>query len=84
MKVMAIVKKDQIVIPNCYNLENGEVWLEVKFLGFVGKEHLELLEKHLEEEKEKECPVDSNIVEIVSKELGLKGIKLEELINGNF
>ncbi len=84
MKVKAIVKNSQIVIPNFYNLKDGEIWLEVKFLDYDLKEHLELWEKHLEKEKEKESLVDSNIVEIVSKELGLRGIRLEDLINGNF
>ena len=84
IKVKAIVKKDRIIIPNYYDLKEGEIWLEVKFLNFEFKEHLELWENHLEKEKEKESPVDSNIVEIVSKELGLRGIRLEDLINGNF
>lgn len=84
MKIKAVVKKDQIIIPNFYNLKDGEIWLEVKFLDFHRKEYLEFWEKHLKEEKEKETSINSEIVKIVSEELGLKGITLEELINGKF
>ena len=84
MKIKAVVKKDQIIIPNFYNLKDGEIWLEVKFLDFHRKEYLELWEKHLKEEKKKETSINSEIVKIVSEELGLKGITLKELINGKF
>ena len=84
MKIKAVVKKNQIIIPNFYNLKDGEIWLEVKFLDFHRKEYLEFWEKHLKEEKEKETSINSEIVKIVSEELGLKGITLEELINGKF
>jgi len=84
MKIKAVVKKDQIIIPNFYNLKDGEIWLEVKFLDFHRKEYLELWEKHLKEEKKKETSINSEIIKIVSEELGLKGITLKELINGKF
>ena len=84
MKIKAVVKKDQIIIPNFYNLKDGEIWLEVKFLDFHRKEYLEFWEKHLKEEKKKEASINSEIVKIVSEELGLKGITLKELINGKF
>lgn len=84
MKIKAVVKKNQIIIPNFYNLKDGEIWLEVKFLDFHRKEYLEFWEKHLKEEKEKETSINSEIVKIVSEELGLKGITLKELINGKF
>lgn len=84
MKIKAVVKKDQIIIPNFYNLKDGEIWLEVKFLDFHRKEYLELWEKHLKEEKKKETSINSEIVKIVSEELGLKGVTLKELINGKF
>jgi len=84
MKIKAVVKKDQIIIPNFYNLKDGEIWLEVKFLDFHRKEYLEFWEKHLKEEKKKETSINSEIIKIVSEELGLKGITLKELINGKF
>ena len=84
MKIKAVVKKDQIIIPNFYNLKDGEIWLEVKFLDFHRKEYLELWEKHLKEEKKKETSINSEIIKIVSEELGLKGITLKELINEKF
>ena len=84
MKIKAVVKKNQIIIPNFYNLKDGEIWLEVKFLDFHRKEYLELWEKHLKEEKKKETFINSEIVKVVSEELGLKGITLKELINGKF
>ncbi|HDD45101.1 MAG TPA: hypothetical protein ENG63_09635 [Candidatus Desulfofervidus auxilii] len=84
MKIKAVVKKNQIIIPNFYNLKDGEIWLEVKFLDFHRKEYLEFWEKHLKEEKEKETSINSEIVKIVSEELGLKGITLKELINEKF
>jgi len=84
MKIKAVVKKNQIIIPNFYNLKDGEIWLEVKFLDFHRKEYLELWEKHLKEEKKKETSINSEIIKIVSEELGLKGITLKELINGKF
>ena len=53
-------------------------------MDFHRKEYLEFWEKHLKEEKEKETSINFEIVKIVSEELGLKGITLEELINGKF
>ena len=82
MKIKARVEGNKIIIPNHFNLHSGEVWLEVRILNYDPREHLELWEEHLNEEKKKEEPVNSDIIESVSKELGLKGIKVEDLIDG--
>ena len=44
MKIKAVVKKNQIIIPNFYNLKDGEIWLEVKF-GFSQKRIFRILGK---------------------------------------
>ncbi|HHG74665.1 MAG TPA: hypothetical protein ENK22_06435 [Persephonella sp.] len=82
MRIKAKVEGDKIIIPNSCNLKDGEIWLEIEILGTSSEEHLELWEEHLNEEKRKEEPVDIDTVEAISQELGLKGIKVEDLING--
>jgi len=82
MRIKAKVEGDKIIIPNSYNLQDGEIWLEIEILGTSSGEHLELWEEHLNEEKRKEEPVDIDTIEVISQELGLKGIKVEDLING--
>ena len=82
MKIKAKVEGNIIIVPNYLNIQDGEVWLEIRILNRDLEEHLELWEEHLNEEKKKEEPVNSDIIESVSKELGLKGIKVEDLIDG--
>ncbi len=81
MRIKAKVEGDKIIIPNSYNLQDGEIWLEVKVLGVNLEEHLELWEEHLGEEKRKEEPIDIDTIEAISREIGLKGIKVEDLIS---
>ncbi|WP_457640678.1 hypothetical protein [Persephonella sp.] len=81
MRIKARVEGEKIIIPNSYDLKDGEIWLEVEILGVNSEEHLELWEKHLSEEKRKEGPIDIDTIETISRELGLKGIKVEDLIS---
>ena len=91
MIVKGIVKSGQIVIPNYWNLKDGEVLIEVN-LPETGKiweknelkETAEALIEHYEEEKRKEVPIDSEKVKKAAERIGLKGVSLEDLLNENF
>lgn len=81
MKIKAKVEGDKIIIPNLYNLRNGEIWIEIEILDGDSIEHLELWEKHLNDEKETKKSIDVDAIEVISQELGLRGIKVEDLID---
>ncbi len=91
MIVKAIVKEKQIIIPNYWNINEGEILIDVtlpesenEFNCKKLKETAQGLIEHWEEEIKKQVPIDSKKIEEVGKKLGLKGISVEELINGNF
>jgi len=91
MIVKGIVKSGQIVIPNYWNLKDGEVLIEVKLFKLGKnleenelKETAEALIEHYEKEKRKEVPIDSEKVKKAAEKIGLKGISLEDLLNENF
>ncbi len=91
MLLRAIVKGKQIIIPNYWNIKEGEVLVDVKLLKFEEKDNnneiketaIALIE-HWEEEIKKEVPIDSKKIEDVAKKLGLKGFTVEDLIDGKF
>ncbi len=86
MQVKAYVLNDGLYIPGVYTKGNKkEVLVNIEIIDDeMIKETKKAIIEHYEEEKKKEISINSEKVGKAAQKLGLKGITLEELINGNF
>jgi len=86
MLMKAYLTKDGLYIPGFQlNLNKKEVWVNIEIVDEqLEKETKKAIIEHCEEEKKKETPINSEIIEEMAQKLGLKGISLEDLINDEF
>ena len=86
MLMKAYLTKEGLYIPGFQlSLDKKEVWVNIEVIdGKIEKETKKAIIEHCEEEKKKETPINSEIIEEMAQKLGLKGISLEDLINDEF